>query len=704
MPDVDHFATQAASSASRGLASLPLRTEYRTGTTDPVGEFYRPCLLQATQYDRAVGFFRSTVFLIIGQETIEFAKKGGKIRLICSPALNADDLDSINGAYAVRSETLAKALLSDIDSLLASAATSYRTQVLATLIKVGAMDVRLALRPSGFGLYHEKIGLFRDAEGNRVSFIGSANETWNGWHQRGNYESIEIFCDWNGRRETERVENHDRYFKNLWEGRIPEVVISEFPEAAKHRLDQASLPGLGAVDMEEICADSTSRTPLPHQLNAVDAWRAAGCRGIFEHATGSGKTFTALLAIKEHTDLGKPAIVLVPSQLLLEQWAAEIRAEVPRAALLIAGGGNDRWRRQGRLRGMTDAAQDLGPRIILATMQTAATDDFLAQAASSDSLLVVADEVHQAGSTFNSRVFCLLAGARLGLSATPERYGDPEGTARIFSYFGSVVPPPITLPDAIKAGRLVEYQYYPHAINLTAEEADEWRAVTQQIRFELSKTTPDTAGGPHSLSEKAKLLLIRRSRIAKKAAAKVGLAINILRANFDEGQHWLVYCEDRQQLDEVLVSLRSNGMNPVEYHSAMSDADREATLSWFRSFGGILVSIKCLDEGVDIPAVSHGLILASSQNPRQFIQRRGRVLRKAPGKHLAVIHDAIVVPVSPEDEPEQLSLLKSEFLRAIAFADSALNRGAAAELRRISTALGIDPDLVVGDGIEDEEQ
>lgn len=114
-----------------------------------------------------------------------------------------------------------------------------------------------------------------------------------------------------------------------------------------------------------------------------------------------------------------------------------------------------------------------------------------------------------------------------------------------------------------------------------------------------------------------------------------------------------------------------------------------------------MVSIRCLDEGVDIPAVSHALILASSQNPRQFIQRRGRVLRTAPGKHLAVIHDAIVVPISLESEPDQTSLLKAELLRSIEFAENAINKMAGAELRDIAATLGYEPGERVDAGIEE---
>jgi superfamily II DNA or RNA helicase len=693
--------TDQVATAEAGLASLELATEYRTSVSDPVRQFYRPCLFNAEEYKRAVGFFRSTIFLVVGASAVEFARRGGHIRVICSPALTNEDLGSINSGYAARLGAIGHDLVREIEYLLAHEAYAYRTQVLATLVALGAMDIRLAVRPSGYGLYHEKIGVFRDAYGNRVSFVGSANETWSGWHWRGNFESIEVFCTWRGGREAERVDRHDKYFERLWVGLVPDVEIVQFPAAAERRLIQASLGALDAVELEPIDDRPPPRTPLPHQIDALKAWHDLGSRGVFEHATGSGKTYIALLAIKDHVRRGLPALILVPSRLLLDQWWDEIRSEIPESTVLLAGSGNDRWRHPNRLRGLTDPSPELGPRIILATMQTASTDDFLRGVSAGNHLLVVADEVHQIGSPQNSRVLTLSSGPRLGLSATPTRYGDPVGTQKIIDYFGTIILPRVTLYDAIRAGRLVEYEYHPHPVHLTATEADAWRTISQKIRFEIARNRTDE-DGPVLLTERTKLLLIQRARIAKKAEAKIALAGSVLAHHYEPGQRWLVYCEDGDHLADVMAELRATGLNPVEYHSAMT-GDREATLAWFRSFGGVLVSIKCLDEGVDIPAVSHALILASSQSPRQFIQRRGRVLRKAPGKHLAVVHDAIVVPVSIDDEPDQLSLLKSELVRAIEFANSALNRSAGAELRAIAAQLGIDPDEPANEGLEDDE-
>lgn len=686
------------------LKNIDIDVQYRTGDKDPVENFYRPCLSQSVKYDRAVGYFRSSVYIIVGVDTVEFAKRGGKIRLICSPSLSKEDIDVISASYEARNKRLGQVIKSEIDNLLSVDESEYRTKVLATLITSGALDIKIAYRPDAYGLYHEKTGVFTDRLGDRVSFVGSSNETWNAWHYLGNHEAIEVFCSWKSQQDLERTDRHEQYFSKLWEGNVHGVSTVEFPIAAQKKLLEVSLGGVDDIDLEKISKAKQEsrygkRKPLPHQIEGIDSWKKAGKHGILEHATGSGKTFTAITAMKEHLDEGNPVLVLVPSQLLLDQWAIEIEDEIPDVVLLLAGAGNDRWKQNNRLRSMTSGVQTDAKRVVVATMQTAATDAFIDAIADGKHLMIVADEVHQSGSPFNSNAYRIRAGAKLGLSATPTRYGDPEGTQKMLDYFGGLIPPKVTLNDAIKSGRLVEYEYFPHPTYLTAEESDEWKKLTLQIIREMSSSGDKEGIG--RLTDKAKMLLIRRSRIAKKAINKVELARKVLADCYEDGSRWLIYCEDQGQVGQVMEILRAEGMDPVEYHTSM-EGDREATLDWFKSFGGILVSIKCLDEGVDIPTIDHALILASSQNPRQFIQRRGRVLRKAPDKYLARIHDSIVVPVSLEDEPQQLALLKSEFVRAIEFAEGAINMGAAAELRRIAGQLGFDPDDAIEEGIEEE--
>ncbi len=695
-------AAKGTSDYSGNLSALDLDTEYRSLKDDPVGGFYVRCLREAATYDRAVGYFRSSVFLVIGPAIIEFVRRGGTIRLICSPDLDHQDVEQIAVGYAQRGKSITATLIAQFDALLADRRTAFAARTLATLIAIGSLEIKIAERRDRRGIYHEKIGVFSDTIGNTVSFKGSTNETWSGWHSKGNFESIEVFCSWRGGLEAKRVARHSRHFKMLWSQQDPDIEVSAVPATVADYMKKYAATKLDELITEPTRQEPARRSPLPHQEKAIDAWRDQGRRGIFEHATGRGKTFTAIIALRDHLADGKPAIILVPSRLLLEQWAKELAEEIPDAVMLLAGAGYSRWKGSSRLRGMTDADASLGPRLVVAMMPTASSDEFRKGISQGEHLLVVADEVHQIGSPQNSLFLQVDAGARLGLSATPQRYGDPEGTAKIFDYFGAVVPPPITLADAVASGRLVPYEYHPHPINLTAVEAEEWLKETKAIQLEVARSKTDEGGGK-VLSERARMMLIKRARIAKKASAKIRLAADVLESEFETGQSWLIYCEDGGQLTDVLIALREKGMSPIEYHSNMS-GDRDATMDWFKSYGGILVSIRCLDEGVDIPAVSHALILASSQNPRQFIQRRGRVLRQAPGKALAVIHDAIVTPVDPEDEKDQLGLLRAELVRSVEFANHALNRMAAAELREIAINMGIDPDdFDEREGTEDDE-
>lgn len=169
------------------------------------------------------------------------------------------------------------------------------------------------------------------------------NETWSAWHAQGNHESIEVFRDWVSSAEAERVQNHAEHFERLWRGMVIGVDTVAFPEAQRKKLLTTASFRLddideGFVDEPQITIGGR-RSPMPHQLAAIAAWEAAGRRGVFEHATGSGKTFTAITAIKKHLAQGQPVIVLVPSQLLLEQWRGEIEEEIPDATILMCGAG-----------------------------------------------------------------------------------------------------------------------------------------------------------------------------------------------------------------------------------------------------------------------------------------------------------------------------------------------------------------------------
>ena len=153
----------------------------------------------------------------------------------------------------------------------------------------------------------------------------------------------------------------------------------------------------------------------------------------------------------------------------------------------------------------------------------------------------------------------------------------------------------------------------------------------------------------------------------------------------------------------MTAALADASHTAMPYHSAM-EGDRAETLRWLDRFGGIVVAIKCLDEGVDIPSVTHALILASSKNPREFVQRRGRVLRRATEKSLAFVYDAIVMPPDcgkgGDGAPDPIT--SGELARAIEFARSADNPAARADLLAIAIDAGIDWETLTEAGAEED--
>ncbi|RWI36081.1 DEAD/DEAH box helicase family protein [Mesorhizobium sp.] len=708
-----------------GLADLALKRAYHKPEDDIASSFYLPAVAVSNAYDRAVGYFSSTVFLVAWPSLKAFVANGGKMRLICSPVLSDDDHAAMREGYSDRANAdLAESLKASFAAMMASEALMKPAVVLASLVAAGVIDCRVAWVGETAGgrpkrLFHDKTGLLTDASGNRVAFKGSMNETWPGLAFDGNLESVDVFASWRDDGERERIADETEYFERLWTNTWPGVITQSLPDSARAEIVSAADAAKWPEFIDDICltleqaagwspeaGKQGGRAPRPHQVAALEAWTDRGRRGIFEHATGSGKTFTALCAMNDGFRRGDVPLVLVPSDLLLKQWDAEIGAAFsdPGVQLLICGGGHADWRADARLRSWTrPTSSGARPRAILSTLQTATSPAFLGLVSGGSHLFMIADEVHRLGAIGARQIFTLDTGARLGLSATPRRAGDPEGTKAILDYFEGVVPPPFTLMDAVAAGALTPYAYHAHPIRLESDEQARWLEVTERIR-RLSARSQGDADGQPGLQVRLKLLLIQRARIVKGARRKVEAATAVLSQHFRPGQHWIVYCDDQGQLGQVKAALRSRGIPDVhEYHSAMI-GDRARTLAFFNERGGTVVSIRCLDEGVDIPAVSHALILASSRNPREFIQRRGRVLRRYPGKALAHIHDVIVTPDRAEEGDDLESMLTGELVRAIEFGSNAINPGCVADLKRLAAQFGIDFDTAAGGFEVDDDE
>jgi superfamily II DNA or RNA helicase len=615
-------------------------------------------------------------------------------------------------------EALSARLLAEVRSLLQEEVIREPARVLAALVARGTIELQIAIlretesRGASGRIFHDKLGIFRDKDENRVIFKGSMNETWSGLANDGNLESIDVAASWMGARDVERVRTEEAYFLDLWWNRYPSLTVRPFPQVAKIELERAADPDweasllriLESANKPQRLRDARGRTLRSHQAAGLASWTANDRRGILAFATGSGKTFTAITAIREAvTEKGEIPVVVAPDRVLFDQWYQELLESTSdlNAPILRVGSGYTRWRES--LRHWTSPGDQ--PRIVLASLRTAAGEDFRRRLVPGSHLMLVADEVHRLGSPKHLQLLDEnLFGARLGLSATPERAGDAAGTAALLSYFRGVLEPRYTLADALRDGVLTPYFYRPHVVQLSEDEAGAWRTLTHEIsQLRGRLAAGDQTGG---LEARVQRLLIRRARVVKHAAAKIPLALDVITTEYKPKQQWIVYCDDLNQLNTVSDALLARGIQNMPFHSKMA-GDREETLRWLARRGGIVVAIKCLDEGVDIPSVTHALILASSKNPREFIQRRGRVLRTAPNKALAYIHDTIVIPPksAPEDGDERSAdpVTAGELSRAVEFALHADNPAAAADLQQIAIEAGIDWRNLMTDGVEDAD-
>lgn len=695
--------------------------EYCKLDNDVAQEFYLPCMSNAVRYDRISGYFGSTIYIIAWDALKNFIENGGKMRIMCSPYLSAEDAEAITrGVNARANEILKKEMKKEIQELLEQDNLSAPARLLACLISEGIIELRILIahsdaNPDVVKLYHDKAGVFYDDAGNSVGFRGSFNETFKGLSNDGNIESIDVFQSWDGGKDEKRVRNIQSIFQKVWEKEYASVDVYELPEEVTEYIRSETSDYNWADLLDEITVRRTNAKkwnpnkakPVidlkKHQVSALEAWEKSGYRAIYQGCTGCGKTVIAISAIRKMLDADKTVLVLVPSKILLYHWRSEIMRLISDMDIkfLLCGDGNNTWKLNNNLRSWT-APSSRRKKIVIAIMDTAVTEEFRRGIYQGEHLTVIADEVHRMGSPSRRQFFEVYSGTRLGLSATPERYGDADGTRAMIDYFGPILFPPYTLENALKDKVLTPYFYHPESVALTAEEQEEWDEISKEIakRYAVGASR----GADMSNDPFFNLMKIKRARIIKKARNKLQKALEIIEANYKAGQKWLVYCEDRDQLLEMSQLLIDRNFDAYVYYAGML-GDPEATLDYFGRCGGILVSIKCLDEGVDIPSTTHALILASSKNPREFIQRRGRILRKADKKNFSQLYDIIAVPdIDNAKNDKSLSIIISELARAIEFGRQAQNPSCITALKIITVRYGVDYMDFLGGGFEEDEE
>ncbi|MEH0198717.1 DEAD/DEAH box helicase family protein [Caulobacter sp. CCNWLY153] len=612
--------------------------------------------------------------------------------LVCSPLLSRKDLGAIKRYYIDRSASLSGESIENLfEGLVAQRISS--DALFGELLRRSILRMYVA-RPSEAAspaIYHEKFAIFSD-EAEALVASGSGNES--ALALKGSFERFEVFRSWiaDERRATLRFESQ---FQAMLENRTQGLMVAPLFQAYRDGWMEVRIGTVAderAAPMVPLRVEEPELlVPFPkglfvHQQKAISKWAEAGGKGILAMATGSGKTITSLsIAAQLHDAMdGKPLAILIiaPFIHLVDQWI-EVSRQFGLNPIRCAEG-EARW--SGELSTAIGAVNG-GQRRVLsmvatsATLQTPGFQKLLARLRAV--LLVIGDEAHNYGSQKVAAALPAFATYRIGLSATPEKWMDAPGTARIESYFGKTVYE-YSLEDAIRDSILVPYEYTTIFSTLNPSEVEAYEAISAKLaKFGI-------ADGNSDLSEGAKSLLMKRARILSSTKEKLPKLKELL-GHRKHDTHILIYCGDGRvegdhdeippkQIEEVVQIASDLGIVCAKYTADTPPEIRRQILADFDQ-GRIqaLVAIRCLDEGVDVPSTRTAYILSSSTNPRQFVQRRGRVLRKSPstGKQSAEIFDFFVVPPIQAGESDtsraMRMVVKNQLQRVMEFSSLALN-------------------------------
>lgn len=666
------------------LKKLNLPITIDTSSANMVTDFYEPAISVSVRYDRGVGFFSSGWLRLLSKGLMQFAANGGRARIITSPILDEADWNALQAGIKGRLDPMLRAALMRNIAELQQTLEDDTLSALAWMVCDEILVFKLALPQNKLsGDFHDKFGIYTDAEGDCVSFNGSPNESIQGTQ---NYESNRIFKSWEPAFGP-LVEADIKRFERLWENEDPNVRVFDLPEAGREqivRLRRGKRPypepaWVKANRVNEVGMSYSVVRPhipekirlRPYQNEAIDAWFAQDCRGLFEMATGTGKTITALAASVRlfEQEQRLAVIIAVPYQHLVDQWHQEATAFGYKS--ILAYQSKRSWRDKLNHQ-IIEFNGGYRPFIsVIVTHSTFIGADFQDSIARlSGPVLIIADEAHHLGAERSRAHYPEQISYRLALSATPDRWFDDVGTVALRAYFGGTVFS-FTLEQAIGVS-LTPYCYYPHLVELTEDEMEEYAVLSVKIARLMNQEDEEK----QTLLKK---LLIKRANLLNTAVNKLTVLAELIdRAK--QVEHTLFYCAPGQ-INEVMQFVGwEKGILIDQFTAKESPQERQRLLTEFAN-GNLqaLAAMRCLDEGVDVPSTRTAYFLASSSNPREFIQRRGRILRKAHGKERSIIHDLIAVPPISYEQSSPLfqaerRIVRRELERFKEFATPALNK------------------------------
>lgn len=606
------------------------------GSNNFLDSLLKPALREAAYYRRSVGFFSSSVFSLLLNSLPSFIRNNGKIHLIVSPELSNDDIKAIQLGYEKKSDLLNRRFLEDFDAEI-RLFDDVGLDTLAELVARGILDVKVASVKNDFGIYHDKLGILTDKVGNNVVFYGSPNSSANAYLN--NYEKIRVVRDWI-QGEGEAVRDEISEFDSMWENRNPYLEVFDFMESVKECI---------LVVKEERSRGKKVKDPIElydYQKDAIQAWVDKGFRGFYVMATGTGKTWTAIYSAKRLLEEHKCLIVIAaPYKHLVRQWAEDVNKLFPDAETVLISSENPQWYTISKRLVLSQQYHPEKQIILITTIKSFYSAKFekVINLSDEEKLLIV-DEAHR----FTQRPENLRRAYSymLGLSATPINGKQNESGIVLLDFFGGLA---YNLPieEALERNFLVHYNYFPVYVTATSAEEENFNAISSNMAGCFRDGV---------LIDRERFVKYVRARLRIMGMAEEKLArIKTFVDQIKEKDHFVVYCGDGRLFDEQDEEIRhiqfvQNQMDDMgirtSQFTANENMDRRMELvdMFNKQEIDALVAIRCLDEGINIPSIKSALILSSNDDYREFVQRRGRILRKYKGKKSADIYDVVVLP------------------------------------------------------------
>lgn len=676
------------------LKNLKMSIAYDSDRDDILNDFYIPALAVSSNYKRIAGYFSSSSFALAARGLAKFIINGGHMQLIINHVLQIEDKNVLE--EVVRNSTkLDHILLHQMDSWnLENQIIRDHVGALGWMLANNLLELKIAISNEA-SVFHQKVGILEDVENNKISFSGSNNESYSGW--KNNIEEFKVFRGWVSE-QNRYVETDLTKFNNFWNNLSRRAIVLNIPDAIRKKIIEIAPEKLEDIHVDTELIDHnfvyTTIDTIPSerkielmdfQKEAVKSWVKNSYKGILEMATGTGKTITALGCLNQvmskHVRL--LCVISAPYNHLITQWENEINRIISCGKeedfkylivltgenFLTIGSASYNWKRKLSNK-LLDLENGLIDKLIVFTTHDSLASSFLIDKISlnSNDAILIADEVHGLGAMVRRKGLLRSYNIRLGLSATPKRWMDEQGSRLIFDYFDKTVFE-FPLEKAISTinpltGKtyLTPYDYMPYFTKLTDDEAYKYITLTKKIgRLFKYKEKNDSYQG------RFEVLIQERANIIKSADNKLATFRDIItdiQSKYRFFRDILIYCHQGGQLELVQdelskMSIRyhkftgSEGKVPEKKYGGISE--RDYILKNFKEgLYQVLTSMKCLDEGVDIPSAKIAVIMASSTNPREFIQRRGRILRRAEGKNISYIFDIIVMPPKLPDLDESM--------------------------------------------------